>query len=58
LVSRHGEVQDFGWIKPGPSPNFALLPDEVAEKVGSGVVGVLESGDAWQDRLGELLKML
>lgn len=58
LVSRHSEVQDFGWIKPGPSPNFEVLTDEVADEVGSKVAEVLDGDKRWQERLGELLKML
>jgi hypothetical protein len=58
VVSRHRDVQDFGWIKPGPSPNFEVLTDEAADNVGSEVAKVLDGGEGWQGRLEEVLKML
>ena len=58
LVSRYREVQDFGWIKPGPSPNFEVMPDDAADEVGSRVVRVLDSKKGWRAALEEVLTML
>ncbi|WVN89855.1 uncharacterized protein L203_105085 [Cryptococcus depauperatus CBS 7841] len=31
--SKHTQVQDFDWIREGPSPHWKFLPDEVAQKL-------------------------
>lgn len=58
VVSRHRDVQDFGWIKAGPSPNFEVLTDEVADEMGSNVAQMLDGGKGWQTALEEVLKKL
>jgi hypothetical protein len=60
MSSKHDQVQDFGWIKPGPSPNFETVGDDVAERAGREIGQVLElgTGDGWQDSLARILDSL
>lgn len=32
-ASRHEEVQDFDWVRSGPSPHWSLLPSDLATKI-------------------------
>ncbi|KAJ9106017.1 hypothetical protein QFC19_003353 [Naganishia cerealis] len=49
-------VQDFGWIKPGPSPNFRMLDDGASDALGVRL-GAVVGGDqrGWEAALAEFL---
>ena len=60
ISSRHDQVQDFGWIKPGPSPNFEVVDTDAAERAGQRikeVMGVSE-GERWRERMTGMLEEL
>lgn len=57
ILSRHDQVQDFGWIKPGPSPNFEAVGGDVAERAAQRIDEVLAQGvrDRWQEAMAGML---
>ncbi|GHJ85173.1 hypothetical protein NliqN6_1575 [Naganishia liquefaciens] len=60
VSSRHDYVQDFGWIKPGPSPNFEVVDADAAERVGQRIreMAGLQEEEGWPARLTEMLDEL
>ena len=60
ITSRHDQVQDFGWIKPGPSPNFGVVAEDTAECAAERITEVkgVGEGEGWQARMRGMLEEL